>query len=596
MNTTSNKSNLVVVTDAMAKAWKPAIEGFVGVESLKLMSRAKQIALIGMAAAAYENITGHAAVESDMSFLNGSNATMAANVLNPIAGSHNGYVAQKGTSGSGDKQFLVGICIAIAAKTIGLELVQTVPATSQNITVKYLQVKYNGGDVNNAANNNIHAVTLDFKETPDVNFLQVGEKYVVGHNTTDGKAEFIEITYVGTSRKGVKSYMFTVGNAFGADIAGMTLSNVVIYGNKPAIGAVVADGAFYKITPDYTTLSDKTEISGVENTTAIEDFVPHQTTNGYNRTLTRSEADAGTDRTLELDLKSEAYTIGNRVFTGHVARLQYKRLVEEGIDALAYLVAGMKNEIAQEVNYQIISAARAYGISNHMEMVRRGTNLNTFIGPVAVANKDFSAVSGANELRDMEGNLLKPNAFPTIQNLTKTMQYETIASIGTYLAMVIKQACYLIGVDSRYGEGDAVVMAAGLAGFLEASATFTKLADKDADMTSSTGAKLSGYLNGIKVYVDVLIPANCPFITVLRTNQDVKVDMPGIEGDNVLIPGLAYLVKDLISTTELVPEGTGGHKIILDSETDLIAVGERPQAGYLTFAFDVNLPGLTMNV
>ena len=588
--------NLVHVTDDVIKAWKPAIEQYVGVDNLKTMSRAKQIALVGMVASSYEHITGRAALEADMSFLNGGNATMAANVVNPVAGGHNQFVAQKGTAGSGDKQFLVGICIAIAAKTIGLELVQTVPATSQNITIKYLNVKYNGGDVNNAANNNIHAVTIEFKNVPAVDFLKVGEKYVVGHDVSDGEAEFIELTYVGTSREGVRSYIFTTGNAFSADKEGMALSNIVIYSNKPAIGAVVADGKFYKITPDYATLSDETEMISVDNTTAIEDFVPYQTTNGYHRTLTRSEADAGTDRMLELDLKSDAYTIGNRVFIGHVARLQYKRLVEEGINALEYLVAGMKNEIAQEVNYQIISAARSYGISNHLEMVRRGTNLNTFIGPRAIASKTFDSIPGANELRDMDGNELQAGAFPAIPNLTQTMQYETIASIGTYLAMVIKQACYLIGVDSRFGEGDAVVLAAGLAGFLEASATFTKLADKDADMTSSTGAKLSGYLNGIKVYVDVLIPANCPFVTVLRTNQDVKVDMPGIEGDNVLVPGLAYLVKDLISTTELVPEGTGGHKIILDSETDLIAVGERPQAGYLTFAFDVNLPGLTMNV
>jgi hypothetical protein len=255
----------------------------------------------------------------------------------------------------------------------------------------------------------------------------------------------------------------------------------------------------------------------------------------------------------------------------------------------------MKNEVAQEVNYQIISAARSYGITNSLEYVRRGTNFNTFIGPIAIASKAFNAVSGATELLDIDGNAVAAQ-FPAIPNLTKTMQYETIASIGTYLAMVIKQACYAIGVDSRYGEGDAVVLGAGLAGFLEASTVYTKLADKDADMTAATGAKLSGTLNGVKVYVDVQIPANSPFITVLRTNQDVKVDMPGIEGDNVLVPGLAYLVKDLISSTELLPEGTGGHKIIMDSETDIIAVGERPHAGYLTFAFDVNLPGLTMNI
>jgi hypothetical protein len=52
----------------------------------------------------------------------------------------------------------------------------------------------------------------------------------------------------------------------------------------------------------------------------------------------------------------------------------------------------------------------------------------------------------------------------------------------------------------------------------------------------------------------------------------------------------------LISSTELVPEGTGGKKIIIDSETEVVAIGERPEAGYLTFAFDVALPGLSANV
>jgi hypothetical protein len=92
--------------------------------------------------------------------------------------------------------------------------------------------------------------------------------------------------------------------------------------------------------------------------------------------------------------------------------------------------------------------------------------------------------------------------------------------------------------------------------------------------------------------VDVQIPQNAPYVTVLRTNQDVSVDAPGIESDNVLVPGLAYLVKDLISTVQLVPSGTGGNKLILDSETDLIAVGERASASYLTFAFFINIPGL----
>lgn len=592
----TNKNGLVTVNAELVKSWKPALEAYIGVDALKEMSGAKQKALVGMAAAAYENLTGKVAVESGFAFLNGANSTMAPNVVNPIAGGHAGGVAQPGTKGSGDKMFLMGVCIAIAAKTIGLELVQTVPTTSQNVTIRNLEVRYNGGDLGNAANRDVHVITLYFDQVyPDGTFA-IGTEYVIGHKTNqDGTAmEFLKVKYAGIDRVDNKAHVFILGDAFSATVADeKTLSDITIYGTKPAVAAVVADGAFYAINANMTEISDKKVVKSVENTKAIENYIPHQTTKGYSRTLTRSEADAGTDHSIELDLNSEAYTIGNRVFTANISRLNYKRLEEEGYDSIGYLTAASKNEIAQEVNYQIVSACRSYGITNALDLARRGTIFNTYIGPESVNEKAFAAIAGADQLLDKDGNPVA-SQFPAVQNLMKTMRYETVASIGTYLAMLIKQACYVIGTDSRFGEGDAVVLAAGLAGYLEASSVFTKLADKDADMSAGTGAKLSGHLNGIKVYVDVQIPANCPFVTVLRTNQDVKVDMPGIDGDNILIPGLVYLVKDLISTTELLPEGTGGKKLIIDSATDLIPVGDRPEAGYITFAFDCNLPGLSV--
>lgn len=590
----SKKSNLVHVTPKMVAVWTPAFENFLGEEAFRSLSSNKQKILAGIAAAKYSEFTGGiVGLEADMSFISADNTSLAKDVNNPTAGQHNGLVNKSGNPGSGDRQFLVGICIAIAAKTIGLELVQTVPATSQNVTIKYVNVIYNGGKLDNAAHEYVHVVTIKFPSKPT---LTVGRTYVVGHATPDSgddaKAyEFLEVKYIKADREGVNSHIFELQNAFTATKTDLALTDVEYVAQKPAIATVVADGKFWSINAGLDTLSAELEMVSVANTKAIENYVPNQTTRGLRRTLTRSEADSGTDRELEIEIKNEAHVIGNRVFTGNISRLQYKTIVEQGIDAVPYLTAAMKNEVSQEINWQIVSACRAYGISNAIAYAANGMNFNTYIGPSSVNNVAFDSIPYANELFDKD-MVSVAGKFSAVSNLTKTMQYETIASIGTYICMLITQAAFAIGTDSRYGEADAVVVGSGIGGFLAASSSFTKLNDKDVDMTGVTGAKLSGYINGIKVYVDVQSPQNNPFITVLRTNQDVKIDVPGIEDDTILVPGLVYLVKDLISSTELVPEKTAGKKLIMDSETDLIAIGDRPEAGYLTFAFYVNLPGL----
>ena len=584
-----NNSGTLTITNKMVQNWMPAFESYLGAEVVSGISANRRKLMAGIASAQYAKLTG--ATEADMAIMDANNTSLAMNVLNPVATGTG--INGTSTKGSADRQFLVGICVAIAAKTIGLDLVQSVPATSANITVKYLNVVYNGGDVNNAANNTIKVVTIGFDKVPA---LTAGSKYIVMHDApTGGNKEAIELTYIKPDRKGAKYAIFTVGNAFTASLAGTTLSNVTYVAQAPAIGAVVADGTMYGINADMDTvtpLASGAVMESVANTNAVENYVPNQTTKGLRRTLTRSEADAGTEHKVELELESDAHVIGNRVFLGNVSRLQYKRLQESGIDPIPYLTAAMKNEVSQEINYQIVSACRSYGLSNALAYQVNGMNFNTYVGPKTVTSMPFASLPYANELFDKD-NQPVATQFPAIANLIDTMQFETVASIGTYLAMQISQAAYAIGTDSRFGEGDAVILSSNLAGYLAACSNFTKLDDKDVDMTASTGAKLSGYINGIKVYVDVQSPMNSPYVTVLRTNQDIKVDVPGIEGDNVLVPGLAYLVKDLISTVQLVPSGTGGNKLILDSETDLVEIGkELATKAYLTFAFHVAIPGL----
>lgn len=580
------------MTKQLVENWTPAFENYLGKDVVAGLSSNRMNLLAGMAAASYAKLTGgEVGVEADMAIMMPNNTSLAPDVVNPVATGTG--INSTSTKGSGDRQFLVGICIAIAAKTIGLDLVQNVPATSANVTVKYLNIEYNGGDVNNAGNDTIKVVTIGFDKTPE---LAPG-KYVLGHeiDAASKKWEFIEVTFVKNDRKGNKFGVFTVGNAFTATNTSGAITNIVYLATAPAIGAVAADGELFTIDDAKTTvtaLASGAAVETVENTKAVENYIPNQTTKGLRRTLTRSEADAGTDHKIELEMHDEAHVIGNRTFIGNISRLQYKRLQESGVDAIPYLTAGMKNEVSQEINYQIVSAVRAYGLSNALAYQANGTSFNTYIGPESVASINFSNLPYANELFDKD---MQPvaNQFAAIKNLTQTMKHETVASIGTYICMLITQAAFAIGTDSRFGEGDAVVVASNIAGYIAASQRFTKLADKNVDMTASTGAKLSGYIDGIKVYVDVQSPMDSPYITVLRTNTDVKVDVPGIEGDNILVPGLAYLVKDLISTVTLVPSGTGGNKIILDSETDLIEIGaENAVKAYLTFACMIDLPGL----
>lgn len=586
----TNSSLPVQVTGKMRQSWTPALENHLGKDVVNRMSKSHKDLLIAIAQRGLESMG--AGLESMVSTPN--NTTMAMAVLNPNAapGDTTSQVSKAGTKGSGDKQFLIGICVALAAKTIGLELVQSVPATSQNVTVRHLNVIYNGGETTNAANNRLHVVTLEF--ATDQTFIP-GSKYIVAA-TIDDKFTYIEMTYVKPDRQGSKFHIFEVGSGFTATNTAGTLTNITGLAVKPAVGAVaaIADAKFYTITEtnESTTISDPLTIESLENTKAVENYAPNQTTKGLKRLLTRPEADAGTDRNIELDLESKAFVIRNRVLTGNISRLNYKRLEEQGIATIPYLTAVLKNEFAQEINYQIISAARSEGLKTALEYQAQGVSFNTLVANKATASMPFSALPYADELVDLDGNKVA-TSFNDLQNIINTMEHETTESIGTYLCMLISQACYAIGTDSRYGEGDAVVLATGLAGLVSASSKFTKLSDKDVDMTAGTGAKLSGYIDGIKVYVDVNAPMGSPYVTVLRTNQDVKVEVPGIEGDTVLAPGLAYLVKDIISTTELVPSDTGGKKLIADSETDLVEVGERAHAAYLTFAFYCKLPSLS---
>lgn len=593
-------NGIMYVNQQLIDTWKPAFESVLGADVMQKVPANRVRLMTSIAQQSYAKMQG--ATEAGMAIMTPNNTQLAMNVINPVAGTHNEFVSQQGTKGSADRQFLVGICVALAAKTIGLDLVQTVPATSANITINYLNVVYNGGDLNNAANNTVKVVTISFDKLPG---LTAGTKYVIGHQVPNGGAtdyEFIELEYVKPDRAGAKFAVFTVGNAFTATNTSGTLTNVTYVAPGPAIGALAADGAVYSIAADMsaiTALTSGASIESIANTKAVDNYIPHQTTKGLNRTLTRSEADAGTDHKVELDLSSEAHVIGNRTFIGNISRLQYKRLQEQGIDAIPYLTAGMKNEVSQEINYQIVSAARAYGITNAINYRNVGQKFDVYIGPANVASVQYSTMPYAGQLVDKDGNSVAKTSTDvlysaTIPNLIATMQFETVASVGTYICMLITEAAYAIGTDSRFGEADAVVVSASIAGYLAASANFTKLSDKDVDMNNGTGAKLSGYINGIKVYVDVQAPINSPYITVLRTGQDVKVDVPGVDNDIVLIPGLVYLVKDLISTVDLIPSGTGGHKLILDSETDLIEVGNPGQAekAYITFAVYINIPGL----
>jgi hypothetical protein len=185
-----------------------------------------------------------------------------------------------------------------------------------------------------------------------------GNKYIIAA-TIGGTFTYIELKYVKPDRKGAKFYIFEVGGGYTATNTSGTLTNITGMAVKPAVGAIAAEtGAkFYTLTvATDTTISNALDVASIENTNAVENFAPGQTTKGFNRLLTRSEADAGTDRNLELDLKSVSHTIRNRVLTGNISRLNYKRLEEQGIATIPYLTAALKNEFAQDINYQIISA------------------------------------------------------------------------------------------------------------------------------------------------------------------------------------------------------------------------------------------------
>lgn len=592
------EKGLVVVSKDDMQAWAPALESYFG-EQLKHISPERQKLLTAIAGKAYENAKGFIAASENVGFvqLNGNNSQVARDVANPSAGGHNGLVSEQGNSGSADPQFLTGLCLALAGKTIGLELVQAIPATSQNVTIDYLTAKYNGGDLDNPKQNKAYIVTVVFDG--EVPVLAKNQKYAFRY--LDGSTETLVLAkYHKQARENAKGLIFELENKVTATVGVGGALTSVVYVMDNILSTHIATSSLWTIDANISTIvrvqtpsAVDAVIDSADNTKAIENYVPNQTKNGLARKLSRKEADKGTDRGVSLDIRNENYVIGNSVFNGHIGRLQFKQLSEQGKAPLTFLSNAMLNEFAQEVNYQIVSAARAFGITNALNFQAMGTSFNTYFGPTTVLSKPFDSLVGADELVDKDNNDIS-GQFNALGNLRNVMQYETIESLGTAICMLIKQAAYAIGTDSRYGDGDAAVVSSNMAGYIAASSLFTPLkATGSVVMDGKTGAKLSGTIGDISVYVDVQMPISSSFITVLRTNKDVALDIPGFEEETLVIPGLAYLVKDLVSSVEIIPELTGGRKIIMDSETDLVAVGDNPEKAYLTFAVEIEIPGLT---
>lgn len=348
--------------------WSPVIEQTIGKGVDK--SKKELVATICQLQENYEARLGGGLNENNFYATPGSVNGMGAVQLPTSTG--NGWTG--GTKGSGDVPYsLLPLAIQVAAQTIGLELVPTIPMNSPVGMLSYMDFVYGGGKNGYAAIADPYAVGTNgvtpnaplyvkFKTTASVANVD-GAKFKLGTVTNGSTTDLAEFTILGKSR--IDGYTiakvpekFTTGtNSIALLIPADTDSGAKKI-TATHTGGSGAAGTFF--------ITTKAElVKGLED--HIVDFSTNQGVSEFGGVtkMTRQEGEAIQSNTGNLQLFSKAIEAKTVQAAAAVTREQLMDLKQFGIDAVAQANQFLANEMTQVINRDILSKIFELGKTNH---------------------------------------------------------------------------------------------------------------------------------------------------------------------------------------------------------------------------------------
>lgn len=540
--------------------------------------------------AATKNLDAKAILESwgnmhmnpDANFAGMGDPVLPNGTLNPD-GSFSG--TGNNNYGSGDMpSSTLPMAMAIAAQTIALELVPTVPISTALTILPYVNGVYSGGATNRnlgaydksrklprimkAKLDGISATTTSTEsDTSSVNVdakklfaFAVANQDKVKIEATAGKNENLFIKFTKLMSFYDKEPIFEFIYNTEAYNNNSDSDNDVMTYDSTAVTITISGRIKYDSTTGTITISEeekdiKFTIENVPFVTVktYEDFVPYftgvskysskesydpSTTGKFTPDYTlanlnpylRSEGEVTPANKVSLEMASTKVDAKTIKIQGEITREQFQDMTAYGYDPYGFVNAILTNECTQRINFDILKALHTLG-AKHAEQIAFDANI----------------VVGSN-----------------LHENTLTIQKQIVAKFNL--------ASNIISTRSRVSPADWVVVGAGVGTAIMDMPTF--LASPATTFATTTGNNAMyciGTLGRLKVYVDPYLEFNSTqcLVGAIGTEQS---------------PGLKFMPYILADQITYPSEGMGGQNVVsMTSRYAIAPAGMHPESLYLGF-------------
>ena len=461
-----------------------------------------------------------------------------------------------GTNGSGDVPYsLLPLAIQVAAQTIGLELVPTIPMNAPVGMLSYMDFVYSGGKNGYAPLNDLYAAGTNGLTPNSPIYIKVPlSSYTLAvKGATATINSTTAVTVLGQSR--IDGYaILKLPRELAANVSVATLIPAGSPGTYPltfvgGTAAITGKAELVKALEDH-----------------INDFSTNQGADTYNQVvgMSRLQGESTPANVGNLQLFSKAVEAKTVQAAAAVTREQLMDLKQFGIDAVAQANQFLANEMTQVINKDILGNIFALGLTNHK-------NIET------VSGKNYHLVLSTSVASVSIATLGSTNAFwkyfTGMANVTTVdaanLGAENLGTRQRRLMSRMLAASNIISVRGRRGPATFAVCSGGAASGFQDCAGF--VAYPIANTINQVPGALYpiGTLAGIAIYVD----PNMNW-------EDGRIAL-GRKGDGNT-PGLVFMPYVMADTVETIAEGTMAPKLQMKSRYALVHAGHHPETMYLT--------------
>lgn len=584
-----NRSNTIEVSKAFQNeydnAWGQLVESVVGTP----LTDERKSLLTRMAHVQYNEVQEGALFETasfgTLGYATGANTiglgnpSFGSTIGSGQAGFHTGAV------GSGDKWMSpFAIAMQVAAKTVGFDIVPTIPISAPTGMITYVDYQYADGKLDGQGGD---APILIKLATPSgFTGVKGGTYLATSGSPTTGSG--VQLTYVGKSRILGQS-IFKVGK-LGTMGAGNvlteteTLTLADVFDGSANIYATVTNTSTANVgtavaittTPDLVNAFEDQVTGfaggkgGMNDATFNDNWVDGQ---DYYEGMLRGESEASQYRTM--GLKTYNKYIETKEFKAAITvtqqQLQDMKRVH-GFDIISKAENALVNEVSQNINKAILATAFAMGWTNHKNLVAaEGDNLNLNLVP-----SDAGTVNGATYIDNTK--TLVSLDIPAYQNYSSsTAGFDNQTTLISRLVTKINYASDIILQRGRRGAANFIVTNIKIASAIRSIGGYTFQPFKN--NLKSNDLYPVGTIEGMTLYVDPNMKASDTRVLVGYKGAD---DEPGLKF-------CSYILSESVST---IAEQTMAPKIGIISRYALVEYGQNPETQYLTFFVKVPTNGL----